>query len=199
MNVSASDNDSDIDFEYVILNNSVLENADFDFNIIETYYEYVVATMSTNTLETYPDIQKINDTIALSAKIINKSYNDLFNLKDELTSQTPLVILKFIGPAKQKWLTELEDNGVDFYSYLPYNSYLVRMPISLLDQVEQLDYVYYAHPYLSIYKYYSSNEISSAKIILWESEDSFEWINRMRNYGNVINFDYNSCICLAEA
>jgi len=56
-------------------------------------------------------------------------------------SDNNIYIMQFIGPVKQEWKDELSEIGVKFYSYIPENAFLAKIPASKFDAVVSRDFV----------------------------------------------------------
>jgi PGF-pre-PGF domain-containing protein len=100
-----------------------------------------------------------NDILLLKAGHVNTT--DTMDVQNGVLSMSSTIsddsayyyIVQFIGPVRDEWKQEISLTGVDIFSYVPNNAFVVRMNASAKDQVQMLDFVKWVGEYKPSYKY----------------------------------------------
>ena len=106
---------------------------------------------------------------------------------DKYTGGYGYYIVKFIGPIKTTWLTELQGH-MKFYDYIPYYAYLVKMKNTDVNNIKSLPYVSWVGLYQPAYKLENKDMMNKTGmkmfiVTVYDHKKVYDVADRISNMG----------------
>ncbi len=190
-----ADNDTDIEYEYVILDTTDQGKVkEAGYEIVENYDSYIMAKKPVekdpsflkkngiSVIEQQDDLKKIH----LKSGTITKEDVGTIKSKNILSSKS-YYIVKAIGPIKQEWKSTIDDHG-NIVDYIPENTYITKLSSSEALKLSKKDFVSFVGDYKSNYKI--SPELKESedmeRITIRTYEDSNSILTKLSSYGKLL-------------
>ena len=163
--------------------------------LIENYKSYVLMELSSQDVERMKamgiNVENVDymDEVAVANYPfkIGERINIPSNLKVENSNY---YLIKFHGPIKAVWLRNIENKGVDFKGYIPYNTLLVRMDKYTVGEIRDMPYVEYVGIYQPAYRiehgimHYSG--VKEIKVVLFKEKSPILVAREIEELGGTV-------------